>query len=163
MCSNVISNVQKRMTSDINDSIVTLRSALFTPTGKDKDCTQSIAPILMQYQKNDCNLEIGFSPKLTSKEKSWAFNICKEHMEERYDASGYGWDDDDKSNMLGEDGARFLLVRERDGDNEQGKLVAFAHFRFSVQGEVAEQMCGAVSTVRHIDFYVLPNFIYMLL
>ena len=84
-------------------------------------------------------------------------------MEERYDASGYGWDDDDKNHMLGEDGARFLLVRERDGDNEQGKLVAFAHFRFSVQGEVAEQMCGAVSIVRHIDFYTLHNFINMFL
>ena len=75
-------------------------------------------------------------------------------MEDRYDASGYGWDDDDKSLMLGEDGARFLVVRERDDNDGHGDLVAFAHFRFSVQGEVADQMCGAVSITQEFVFRI---------
>ena len=137
---------QKRETSAINDAIVTLRSALFTPTGLDKDVTASIAPILMKYQKNDCDLEFKFTPKLTTKEKTWAFDICKLHMEDIYDASGYGWEDDDKLHMLTEDGTRFLVVRERENDNKEGDLVAFVHFRFSVQGEVAQKMCGDVSS-----------------
>ena len=58
-------------------------------------------------------------------------------MEERYDASGYGWDDEDKERELTEDGARFLLCRWADDADslDQGELCAIAHFRFSVQGE----------------------------
>ena len=73
---------------------------------------------------------------------------------ERYDASGYGWDDDDKLSQLQEPEARFLVVRHKlrpedaaavdDNDKEekksgsskkkskkpkQGELVAIVHFR----------------------------------
>ena len=53
-----------------------------------------------------------------------------------YDASGYGWDDDDKIKELTEEGTRFLLVREKqlNYDDVPGRLVAFAHFRFTIQG-----------------------------
>ena len=49
-----------------------------------------------------------------------------------------------RSYLLSPGGARFLLVREKPkpGDIEQGRLVAFAHFRFSVQGEVMDKMEG---------------------
>ena len=54
-----------------------------------------------------------------------------------YDASGYGWDDDDKIKELTEEGTRYLLVREKqlNYDDTPGRLVAFAHFRFTIQGE----------------------------
>jgi hypothetical protein len=56
-------------------------------------------------------------------------------MEERYDASGYGWDDDDKYRELTEKGTRFLVIREWPIDDaDVGALVGFVHFRFTVQG-----------------------------
>ena len=64
-----------------------------------------------------------------------------------YDASGYGWDDDDKIKELTEEGTRYLLVREKqlNYDDTPGRLVAFAHFRFTIQGEVMEEMVGETS------------------
>ena len=53
-----------------------------------------------------------------------------------YDASGYGWDDEDKIKELQEDGTRFLLVREKplDFDDTPGRLIGFVHFRFTIEG-----------------------------
>ncbi len=48
-----------------------------------------------------------------------------------------GWDDEDKEKELTEDGTRFLLVKDAFGD-----LIAFVHFRFTVQGEVMDVMSG---------------------
>jgi GNAT superfamily N-acetyltransferase len=75
---------------------------------------------------------------LTKKELTWAFDLTKNAMEQVYDDSGYGWDDEDKEKELKEDGARFLIVR----DEASNEPVAFCHFRFTVQGEVMQQMTG---------------------
>jgi hypothetical protein len=56
-------------------------------------------------------VSIEFATVLTKAEASWALSTTKKNMEERYDASGYGRDDDDKIKELTEKGARFLLVR----------------------------------------------------
>lgn len=104
-----IKKEKARQTAAINDNIVTLRSAIFTPTGADKDVTQGIAPAFMKYDRNGLDLTIEFSPRLSRKEFEWAFDIVKDNMEDRYDASGYGWDDEDKRRELSEDGTRFLL------------------------------------------------------
>lgn len=63
-------------------------------------------------------------------------------MEERYDASGYQWDDCDKMKELTEQGARFIVIRQRIEGDRPGELVGFAHFRFTVQGDVADTMAG---------------------
>ena len=86
----------------INDCVVALRSAIFTPTGRDKDVTEGIAPAFMKYDRNGLDLIIEFSAKLQRKESEWAFELVKNNMEEIYDASGYGWDDDDKRKELTE-------------------------------------------------------------
>lgn len=114
-----------------------LRKAIFDDAGKDKDITAGIAPSFMCYDRNSIDLGIKFAARLSKSELEWAFDITKEHMEELYDSSGYGWDDEDKERELAEDGARFLVVRDNIGaDNGMGDLVAFAHFRFTVQGKI---------------------------
>ncbi|CAE7379280.1 NAA40 [Symbiodinium microadriaticum] len=67
----------------------------------------------MKFDRNDLNLTISFTTKLSRADLEWTFNLTKTHMESVYDASGYGWDDDDKKKELSEQGARFLIVRER--------------------------------------------------
>jgi GNAT superfamily N-acetyltransferase len=97
----------------------------------------------MKYDRNDLNLRLEFSPKLTRSEVDWAFDLTKEHMEDRYDNSGYGWDDDDKRRELTEQGTRFILVRENVAESSSGgKLLGFVHFRFTVQGEIMDTMAG---------------------
>ena len=132
-----------RQTSSIDDTIVALRKAVFNDDGSDKNVCEALGAF-MKYDKNGLDLDIAFSPKLSRQELKWAFEICKESMEERYDSSGYGWDDEDKMRELSENGARFLIVREwpEDEGSDKGELVAFAHFRFSVQGEFMDEMIG---------------------
>ena len=83
-----ITKTKARVTSAIDDHIVKLRAALFTPSGADKDCTAGLAPILMNYKKNGLDLSISFSAKLSAKEREWAFDITKDRMENVYEVSG---------------------------------------------------------------------------
>ena len=97
----------------------------------------------MKYDRNDLNLSISFTPKLSRAEYDWAFKLTKSRMESVYDSSGYGWDDDDKKRELSEQGARFLIAREKTEEGSPpGPPRAFVHFRFTVQGEVMDTMAG---------------------
>ena len=139
-----IETSKPRQTAAINDNIVTLRSALFEENGKDKDVTKDIAKSFMKFDRNGLDVSIEFTTKLSSQDAKWAFDLVKENMEDKYDASGYGWDDEDKLRELTEKGTRFLVVREapKDGGLKAGAAVGFVHFRFTVQGEVIDQMAG---------------------
>jgi len=141
-----IVKTKARQTAAINDAIVKLRKAVFDDSGKDKDVCASM-PAFMKFDRNGLDLEIAFTPKLSKEEADWAFEITRDNMEDKYDASGYGWDDDDKFRELTEPGARFLVVREwpEDEDAVVGQIVGFAHFRFSVQGDFVDQMIGEPS------------------
>lgn len=143
-----IETVKERQTKSINDNIMLLRQALFEETGKDKDVTKDIAKAFMKYSKNGLNVSIEFATRLSKEVAEWAFDLVKENMEEKYDQSGYGWDDSDKKKELTEKGARFLIVRENIGTEQEpvrGDPVAFVHFRFTVQGEVVDKMAGEPS------------------
>ena len=59
-------------------------------------------------------------------------NIAQ-NMEDLYDDSGYGWDDEDKRNELGDRACRFLVAY--DEDDEEKNPIAFINFRFTTQGE----------------------------
>lgn len=127
-----------RQTAAIEANVLILREALFSEKGKDKDVTQGIANAFMQYEITGQKYSISFAAALNEAEASWAFELTKSNMEDKYDASGYGWDDDDKEAELAEAGARFLLIRSAGW----GELVGYVHFRFTVQGEVVDAMAG---------------------
>lgn len=68
----------------------------------------------MRFDRNGLDLNIEFCTILAnSRDISACFELCKDRMEDVYDASGYGWDDDDKMRELTEPGARFLLGTQR--------------------------------------------------
>ena len=56
------------------------------------------------------------------------FGLLKTNMEAKYDAA-WGWSDKEKKKEQNEEDARFCLVRSPAGD-----LIAFSHFRFSLEG-----------------------------
>ncbi len=134
----VITKSKAMQTKAINENILKLRAALFNEQGQDKNILEGIVPAFLNYNRNGINVSVEFSPKLKKNDLEWCFDITQSHMEEVYDASGYGWDDDDKERELTEQGARFLLIREA----ETNELRGFVHFRFTVQGEVIDQMIG---------------------
>lgn len=133
-----IKKSKSMQTSAVDNSVLKLRAALFNDQGKDKDVTEGIAKSFLSYDRSGVAVDIYFSPKLSPQEVSWAFDLTRDNMEAIYENSGYGWDDDDKERELTEQGARFLLLRER----QAKKLVGYIHFRFTVQGEVIDQMIG---------------------
>jgi hypothetical protein len=90
--TNIIpAKTKARKTKVIDEHIMCLRAALFTPTGKDKNVTEGIAPAFMAFNRAGLDLEIKFTAQLSRDELRWAFDECKQNMESRYDASGYGW------------------------------------------------------------------------
>jgi GNAT superfamily N-acetyltransferase len=134
----VIKKSKAMQTKAINENILKLRAALFDDQGKDKNILEGIAASFLNYDRNGLSVNISFSPKLEWDEFEWAFSLSQDNMEEIYDASGYGWDDEDKKRELTEQGARFLLIK----DNATHELKGYIHFRFTVQGEVLDQMVG---------------------
>jgi len=136
--TETITRSKKMQTSALDANVLVLRAALFEESGADKDVLKPLLPIFKMFKKNGLNVDLEFSVKLGKRDFNWAFDLTKKHMEQTYEDSEYGWDDEDKSKELKEDGARFILARDKD----TGKLVGFAHFRFTVQGEVMQQMTG---------------------
>ncbi len=139
--------------ADKRETIRVLQNALFEEGRIDKDVTKNI-PHFMKYAKNGLDLSISFSAKLDKDEElEWAFDCIKAEQEDKYDAAGYGWDDEDKRMALSEEGARFLLIRDNKQDNA---LVGIVHFRFSVVGEFIDQMVGDTCLLLW-DIYLEPE------
>lgn len=133
-----------RQTKAIDDSIITLRAALFEENGKDKDVTKNIAKSFMKFDRNGIDVSIEFATRFSKEEVQWAFDLVKDNMEDKYEKSGYGWDDEDKMSELTDKEARFLVVREWPSEPgaTKGEAIGFVHFRFTVQGEVIDTMAG---------------------
>lgn len=133
--SVLITKTKARQTVTINDSIMTLRSAIFASSGQDKDVLSSISPAFLSYKRNGLDVVISLQFSLSKDDLNWFFHEIKSNMEDIYDESGYGWDDDDKLMELNEDGKRYLVIREATTDQSRGRLLGVVHFRFTVQGK----------------------------
>jgi GNAT superfamily N-acetyltransferase len=136
----VIKKTKAMKTTAINENILKLRAALFNESGQDKNILEGISSSFLNYDRNDLSVVIEFVPKLKKEDFEYCFETIVENMEEIYDASGYGWDDDDKERELTEQGARFLILRDKGSEDQ--RIIGFIHFRFTVQGEVIDQMMG---------------------
>ena len=61
----------------------------------------------------------------------WVFDLTKRNMETLYETSDWGWRDKEKKEELTEETAWYLLCKD-----EEGKDVAFVHFRFDLEDDV---------------------------
>jgi GNAT superfamily N-acetyltransferase len=138
--SIAITTSKPRVTQAINDKMICLRQAIFDANGRDKDVLESIAPAFLSYQRHGLDLSIALQFSLSQEDMNWFFQRIKANMEEKYNASGLGWDDDDKMMELTEKGKRFLVVRENQPSSStttRGPIVGIVHFRFTVQGKLS--------------------------
>jgi ribosomal protein S18 acetylase RimI-like enzyme len=129
------------MQSSQSDSVVLLRKALRTDQGTDKDVLAELAPAFHRYNRNGLNLDVLFKTRLTRSERLFAFELNKQNMRAVVNASGFGWDTEEKMEELTDKSARFLLIRSAAGE----ELVGFVNFRFTLQGEMEGRMVGAAA------------------
>lgn len=85
---------------------------------------------LTEYHSEGLNLKIEYQPSDMVKQEDMdqMFNLLKTNMEDYYDKSSWGWDDNKKKEELTDENAKFLIAR-----NSEGKILGFSHFRFEVE------------------------------
>ena len=93
--ADLITKTREMESKAIQDCIVRLRNAVYDEDGKDRDLTEKMGHF-KTFKKNGLDLEISFETKLSKAESQWCHEMVKDNMEETYDSSGYGWDDEDK-------------------------------------------------------------------
>jgi len=126
------------------DQIVYLRGAIYDDHGNDRNVLESLAAfttlrLAATGAMEEEELTISFSTGKTvpRDEVKFMFNLSKSTMEEIYDESEYGWDDDDKRSELRDPATRHILAR-----TASGELVGFASFQLTLQGEMYEKPIG---------------------
>jgi GNAT superfamily N-acetyltransferase len=135
------------------EHIITLRRALVNDDGTDRNVLTDVAAFC-QYDRNNLNVSLEFVPGKKAKKdlRQFMFRLTKANMEEEYNSSGYGWDDEDKKDELRDDAARFVVIRER----ETQACVGFMHWRFTLTGELFERMEGEPSLLVY-DLQLQPE------
>ena len=150
LASNLLPDLSITNTSDLNEVSENTIALAALPLLSDKinsvqqeELVNWLTAEVVGYSLKNASKDITPKELLTQafndskKELEYCFSMVKNNMEERYEASGYGWDDLDKENELSEKCTRFLMVRDK---NLGDKLIGFAHFRFSVQGDIMDQV-----------------------
>eukprot|EP00039_Didymoeca_costata_P001371 m.51902 g.51902 ORF g.51902 m.51902 type:complete len:294 (+) comp10762_c0_seq2:112-993(+) len=142
---------QKKMQTSQQDHIMTLRAAIYDTNGKDKDVTKNVIPFL-KYNRNELDLEIEFAVKPSSKTRAKCIAIEKEHYGEEEEDEEW---EQERDEDLRAPANRFLIFREKrkSEDDGLGDIVGFLSFRFSIQGELVDEMVGKPTLVV-FDFFL---------
>mmetsp|Transcript_50570 Transcript_50570/g.83822 ORF Transcript_50570/g.83822 Transcript_50570/m.83822 type:complete len:503 (+) Transcript_50570:42-1550(+) len=137
---------EKLLTSGNSDVVTLLRCALRNDDGSDKDLLADF-PSFTTFKRNGLNLNIEFhcGKALSRADAAACFEMVKTHMEDEYDDSGYGWDDNDKWSEITSRESRLLLLRDNRLPRSAQKpdCIGFVQFRLTLQGEVWNAMEGA--------------------
>lgn len=138
--SDQVSSKTVGLSTSNNSSVVTLlRKALRNDDGSDKDLLAEF-PSFTKVTRNGLDLAVEFrcGKDLSKDEASACFRMAKDHMEDEYNSSGYGWDDKDKWDELTSKESRVLLLLDA-----ERSVVGFVSFRLTLQGECWNAMEGA--------------------
>ena len=132
--------VKKRDLMTKAEKLVLLRNALFLENGGERDVTEVLAPAFKTFAKNGVNAAIEFThgEALVGDELNDLLTLAEEFAEAAEVEAGREYVAEDKEEHLTEDAARFLVAKS-DAD---GSLLGYAHFRFTIHGEIADQMEG---------------------
>ena len=141
------------------EHLTTLRQALRDELGHDRDVISGFGAFT-KYDRNDLALDIHFrtGSTITDDELEWAYELVSSNL----GPLGHKWKPQALMDDLCDPSSRYALVTERTASAAAaerkpaskskgkkkapapplGKPVAFAHFRFTVQGETREAMEG---------------------
>lgn len=117
-------------TSKAAQAIMILREAIYVQDGEDRDVLADFAPFCT-YSRNGLDLTLEFLPGKTFKRDpalfEWAVELTSANM-----ADCEAWYEYEAQDELEDNAGRHIIVRDR----ESGDPVGFAHFRFTLQGEL---------------------------
>ena len=118
------------------EHLATLRAALRDELGQDRDVLAPFKPFA-KYERNGLQLGIEFrsGESISDAELEWAYELAATNLGEL----NQRFSPQEKMDDLCDPSSRYAFVV--DAANKR-KPVAFAHFRFTVEGEVEEQMAG---------------------
>ena len=138
--------------------LTTLRTALRDELGGDRDVLSSFGAFT-KYDREGLALDVHFRTgnTITDDELDWAEDLVHRNLK----PLGHGWSPQALMDEMCDPSSRFALVTERAPKSKKaprtGKSVpvAFAHFRFSVEGDVRDAMEG-VPVLLLRDLHVEP-------
>lgn len=140
-----------------NDKLIRLRAALFDDDeggfGAERDVTKWLARPFLDFRRNGVEVTIEFShgEALIGKDLDDLIQLAAIFAEEAEHDAGREWNEEDKQEHLVEDAARFLVARD-----STGTIVAFLHFRFTLHGEMADEMEGQCCLFVY-DLHITPS------
>ena len=144
-----VKTTTKKMQTGVDHRLV-IRNALWHDDGSVRDPTDGFGAFLA-YNRNGLEAEIGFSSKLTRRERERCHAIAAQALE----GVDEGWDAADKMAELSEQASRFLLFRAPAEDGN-GRIIGFAMFRFTVEGDFVDEVCGE-PCLQLLDLHVEPG------
>lgn len=108
------------------------RIAAIAAANKVSDVLAGMAPFAT-YRKDGIAVKLSSHTRVNVSDEhaEWAFGLLKSNMEKIYEDGGWGWKDAQKRKELLHEDARYLIA----SDAKTGKPVAFAHFRFVLEGK----------------------------
>ena len=136
--------------------LTTLRAALRDELGGDRDVLSSFGAFT-KYDREGLALDVHFrtGSTITDDELDWAEDLVHRNLK----PLGHGWSPQALMDEMCDASSRFALVTERAPKSKKaprtGKPIAFAHFRFSVEGDVRDVMEG-VPVLLLRDLHVEP-------
>ncbi|CAL1540955.1 unnamed protein product [Lymnaea stagnalis] len=119
-----------------------------------------VFPVFKKYERNGLN--ISFETKrvkdLDEKAINWAFELTKSNMKTLYELSEWGWKDREKMEEMTEEKAWYLMAYDQDG-----KPVAFSHFRFDVELDTEVLYCYEIQLCSDVRKKGLGKFMMQIL
>ena len=117
--------------------ILRLRAALFADDSSERDVLQLVLPFA-KFAALDATVTFAANGKIGKTLRAELFALKQGNMEELLEIDGAdGWDEFDQEQELREEAGRMLIARD-----SAGTLLGYAHFAFSMQGELYQKMAG---------------------
>merc|ERR1712038_430604 len=90
-------------------------------------------PSFKKYNKNNVEVELTAErvTDLDEATKKWLVELITKNMKKLYEESDWGWKESSKKEEMFDDRAWYLIARST-SQEDAGKLLAFAHFRFDM-------------------------------
>jgi len=104
------------------------RVAIVDEANKTEDHLKEL-PSFQVYKKDKLSYALTTQPvdKIDESTRDWIMELMITNMKASYEKASWGWKESEKKKELFEDNARYLIAKDEDG-----KCVAFVHFRFDM-------------------------------
>nr|XP_021193614.2 N-alpha-acetyltransferase 40 [Helicoverpa armigera] len=121
-------NKEKRQARKLEQRKIADGMSSVTSANKLKDMA-TLCKELLVYRNNELEVEM-YIQRVTELDKNvlqWAIDLTERNMKRLYETCAWGWNRDRKVEEMTDEGAWYLIAREKNGT-----LLAFSHFRFDM-------------------------------